>query len=193
MYSPVITHILAVLALKAADYAVNFLKKSPRPRGAWAGSLSALPATPTDTFSAGYFHDADCVRLMVDSRDRARFVHESGAEYAISSGVSDGGSIPYLAQMGLLPIMDLRSHGKLAWPFYLHDCGYRDGGLTMRPSATEDWVFLPMTKDVVDLIFFQACTAVKGVRAIEAITVYRGVRTTFAVMSWNAHRSRDGK
>lgn len=184
--SPALAAILSKFAKAAVDWARNWAKKDARPRGTWAGRYDTAPATPEEARAAGYRGDLGrCVRVTVDSRSPLRFIHESGAEWAIGSGlISDGGSIPSWAQKSDINWLKLKALGDKECAFFLHDEGYHNGCLWMRPDAKSKWVCVPVTRAQVDLLMYQGLTACKNTTNAEASLIYAAVRTPFGASSW---------
>lgn len=182
--NPTIAAILAKVAKKAWDYARNWATKDARPRGEWRGRYAVHPATVQEALAAGYTAAHKCFRVTVDSRAPLRFVHESGVEWAVPSGlITDGGSIPSWAQMSPAAWLQLKPMGEKERAFFLHDAGYHDGGLWMRTNVKDEWRCVPVTRQIVDLLLYQGLTAC-GASNAECSAIYGAVRSPFGAKSW---------
>lgn len=181
--SAIASAIVAKVAKAALSYARSWAKKDCRVRGKWAGTYTTTPATKEEAERTGYSDWKKCVRVTVDSRDPLRFIHESGAEWAIGSGlISDGGSIPSWAQMTLGRWLDLKPYSeKKKLGFFLHDEGYHNGGIWMRPTADSPWQFVPCTRAMVDMLLFQSMAGTNADKRL----IYEAVKSPFGRRSWN--------
>jgi hypothetical protein len=186
--APVVKALLVFLGKKAVEYAKNYVMKSARARGSWAGQLTETAVDSVSAVQAGYRPDTPCRFVFADPADPWMFVHESGTKYRFTDGVSDGGSTPPIAREKLEAWADLHPYGKFKLAFYGHDATYRDAGcFVLLPGETE-WQWLPLTRPAADYLFFQMLT-VNGRRG-EVFGIWRAVRR-FGFWSWNRHRARD--
>lgn len=190
--SPFVAAILSVLARKAIDYAKNWAVKSVRPRGSWMGKASATSVEAPAAVQAGYKSGTPCRLIIADEQDPLRWRHESGVEYRVGDGISDGGSTPSLLRGIVKSWADIDPFGRHAFAFYFHDACYRDGGCFVRKDADSKWEWLRLDRAVADLLFFQAMTACDGARNAEVRAIYHAVRRG-GLGAWNGQRKRARK
>jgi len=189
--SAAVSAILAAVAKAAVSYARRWAKKDARNRGEWRGTYRTNPATVEEAVANGYRADQPCIRVTVDSRYPLRFVHETGVEWAIGSGlVSDGGSIPSWAQMSLKKWFELDPKGGKLKAFLIHDEAYHNGGLWMRPDAKSKWQFVPVTRAVADMLLFQGLTACEWTTNADCCAIYAAVRSPLGRASWRRCQAR---
>ena len=179
---------MAFLGRKALEYAEKWAQKDIRARGTWAGECIDFPV---DTFAAvqsGYSQNTPCVFVRVVEENPLRFVHESGTEYMVSDGVSDGGSTPPLVRDPAKAWADLEPFGKFKYAFYLHDGMYREAGVFVRKDSSSKWEWMRVNRQMADLLFFQSMTACDGHNA-EVRAIYAAVRAG-ASIAWRRHRDK---
>ena len=189
--TPFLSALVSFLARKAAAYAQELAMTSTRSRGTFAGTAIEIPVEPAEAIRAGYGPKTPCVFVMPTDLDPLRFVHESGTQYLISSGVSDGGSTPPILRGPCKEWADLQPFGKLKRAFFFHDGLYRDAGCFVRKDDASEWEWMRVTREMADLLFFQAMTACDG-HNLETWGIYRAVALG-AGFAWDSHRSRDSK
>lgn len=189
--SPFIATLISFLARKAEEYAKEWAMTSTRSRGTFAGTALEIPVDSAEAGRAGYNPKTKCVFVMPNDLDPLRFVHESGTQYLVSSGVSDGGSTPPFSRGACKEWADLQPFGKLKNAFFLHDGLYRDAGCFVRKDDSSAWEWMRVDRSMADLLFFQAMTACDA-NNLEVWGIYRAVALG-AGPAWASHRARDSK
>ena len=188
--SPFVLSLGSLLAEKAKDYAIAWAHKSVRARGKFIGEYTDFPIDPAAAVQAGYSAETPCRFVYCLESNPLRFVHESGTEYMVSDGVSDGGSTPPITRETLKAWADLQPYGKLKQAFYFHDGLYRDGGCFVRRNSMETWQWMRADRAMADVLFYQAMTACDAENG-EIRAIYYAVRAGAGV-AWANHRARQG-
>lgn len=186
--SPFVASILSILARKAIEYAKNWAVKSARPRGEWLGRASDASVTDEAAVQAGYKSGTPCRLIIADEKDPLRWRHESGVEYRVGDGISDGGSTPAFLRDTVKSWADIEPFGRHAHAFYAHDSFYRDGGCFVRKTPAAEWEWMRLNRGQADFLFFQMLCST-GRRA-EVFAIWRAVRR-FGGRPWAAYRKRD--
>ena len=182
-----VASLLSILTRKALDYAKNYAMKSARPRGEWRGKIDEFPCDSEAARQAGYSAHTKCRYIVVRPSDPLRFRHESGVEYLVGDGVSDGGSTPPFLRKPVEAWADLEPFGTHKYAFYFHDAMYHDGGVFARKDG-DAWRWLKLNRGQADFLFLQALT-VTG-RNAEVFAIWRAVRRGGA-RSWKRARNDD--
>ena len=185
--SPFVASILSILARKAIEYAKNWAVKSARPRGEWLGKASDARVTDEAAVQAGYKTGTPCRFIIADEIDPLRWRHESGVEYRVGDGISDGGSTPYFLRDAVDSWADIAPFGRHASAFFAHDSFYRDGGCFVRKAPDAEWEWMRLNRGQSDFLFFQMLCST-GRRA-EVFAIWRAVRR-FGARPWAAYRKR---
>ena len=185
--SPFVASILSVLARKAIEYAKNWAVKSARPRGKWLGKASESPVDDEAAVQASYKSGTPCRLILADEKDPLRWRHESGVEYRVGDGISDGGSTPGFLRDTVKSWADIEPFGRHAYAFYAHDSFYRDGGCFVRKTPGAGWEWMRMDRGQADFLFFQMLCST-GRRA-EVFAIWRAVRR-FGGRPWAVYRKR---
>ena len=179
--------LLDILTRKALDYAKNYAMKSARPRGEWRGKADEYPCDDEAVRQAGYKPGTPCRFVCSRVSHPLRFRHESGVEYLVGDGVSDGGSTPPFLRKPCAAWADLEPFGAHKYAFYLHDAMYHDGGVFARKDG-DDWRWLKLNRAQADFLFLQALTATG--RNAEVFAIWRAVRRGGA-RAWRRARQDD--
>ena len=185
--SPFVASILSILARKAIDYAKNWAVKSARPRGTWLGKASDAAVTDEAAVQAGYKSGTHCRLIIADEKDPLRWRHESGVEYRVGDGISDGGSSPGFLRERVKPWADIEPFGRHAFAFYAHDFVYRDAGCFVRKSSDSEWEWMRLNRGQADFLFFQMLCSTG--RQAEVFAIWRAVRR-FGGRAWWMNRRR---
>jgi len=182
----------AVLIRVARTWLKDWAKKSVRPRGEWRGAYIVREATWAELYASGYPRRSwkKCVWVQPTTADPRRFCHESGYEYRLAAGVTDGVSAPAIANAALGDLVDLSAHGMFADDGYLHDGGFRDKGFYVRANPAAPWEFMEIpNRHVADTLMSQSMTAhPKANRA--AIVAVRKALWAGSWRAWRRHRRR---
>ena len=186
--SPFVASILSILARKAIDYAKNWAVKSARSRGTWMGKASDAAVTDEAAVQAGYKSGTPCRLIIADEKDPLRWRHESGVEYRVGDGISDGGSTPGFLRDTVKSWADIEPFGRHAPAFFAHDSFYRDGGCFVRKAPDAGWEWMRLNRGQADFLFFQMLCST-GRRA-EVFAIWRAVRR-FGGRPWAAYRKRE--
>ncbi len=185
--SPFVASILSILARKAIEYAKDWAMKSARPRGEWLGKVSATPVDDVAAVQAGYKSGTPCRFILADEKDPLRWRHESGVEYRVGDGISDGGSAPDFLRDRVRAWADIEPFGRHAFAFFAHDSFYRDAGCFVRKTPDAEWEWVRLNRGQADLLFFQMLCST-GRRA-EVFAIWRAVRR-FGGGPWAMYRRR---
>ena len=192
----------------ARDYVVHWATKQARVRGEWIGRNPVeCPVCKEAAVEAGYSEKDECRLVVHDSFDPLRFRHESGYEYMFDTPlVSDGGSVPKLAQEACKSWAELSPFGKFKRDFYFHDAAYRDAGCWVRLPREEAnrfqidvpfnsdlsvFTWMPLTRRMADTLLFQMMPS-SGGRNGEVNAVFRALRLGGG-SAWRHHRERAAK
>ena len=186
--SPFVASILSILARKAIEYAKNWAVKSARSRGTWQGKASVTPVDDDAAVQAGYKSGTPCRLIIADERDPLRWRHESGVEYRVGDGISDGGSTPEFLRDTVESWADIEPFGRHSHAFFAHDSFYRDGGCFVRKTPGAEWEWMRLDRGQADFLFFQMLCST-GRRA-EVFSIWRAVRR-FGARPWAVYRKRE--
>ena len=186
--TPFVATLLSILARKALEYAKDWAMKSARPRGEWLGKTSDTPVDDVAAVQTGYTSGTPCRLIIADAQDPLRWRHESGVEYRVGDGVSDGGSSPGVLRERVKPWADIEPFGRHAFAFYAHDSFYRDAGCFVRKSSDSEWEWMRLNRGQADFLFFQMLCSTG--RQAEVFAIWRAVRR-FGGRPWAVYRKRE--
>ncbi len=186
--SPFVASILSILARKAIEYAKNWAVKSARPRGTWMGKASESCVTDEAAVQAGYKSGPPCRLIIADEQDPLRWRHESGVEYRVGDGISDGGSTPFFLRDTVKSWADIEPFGRHANAFYAHDSFYRDGGCFVRKTTAAEWEWMRLNRGQADFLFLQMLCSTG--RQAEVFAIWQAARR-FGARPWAVYRKRE--
>lgn len=184
---PFVASILSILARKAIEYAKNWAVKSARPRGTWMGKASDAEVTDEAAVQAGYKSGTPCRLVIANEKNPLRWRHESGVEYRVGDGISDGGSTPEFLRDTVKSWADIKPFGRHVYALYAHDSFYRDGGCFVRKAPDTEWEWMRLNRGQADFLLFQMLCSTG--RHAEVFAIWRAVRR-FGGRPWAAYRKR---